>query len=206
MTCDFNTLPLPQAYSDPVNADEPGNPGAVDPGDGTKQIMYRNGQLSFAQATTVSCGGNTVDGILWAAVTPQLSTLAAHNPQQVNGIVSASTNAGIFCFSNAFAYMPSIAASSEGDMALVFNTSSATVYPSIAYSGRMAADAPGTMGQTGASATVVTGTSANTTGRWGDYSACALTTNLVSRGIAFCAGEYGGSDVWNTRLYQLRME
>jgi hypothetical protein len=202
-TCGFNSLPL--AYDDPQNAVEPGG-HVLDPGAGTKQIAYRNGRLYFALAITINCGGTVEDGIAWYDVVPQVTTLAAFNPQHVNGIVSAYSEANYWCFTNADSFMPTLHPGHENDMALVFNFSSSSIFPGIGYSGRMAADAPNDMGQGLNFGIVLFGSSSNTTGRWGDYSACALTTNLVTRGTLFCAGEYGGADVWNTRLYQLRME
>jgi hypothetical protein len=206
-TCGANTLPLP--YDDPVFADQPSGTATLYPGFGTKQIVYRDGQLYFALPAAYDCNGHTVDGILWAAVNPELTTFAAHNPQWVNGLVGAYTDSGIFCYINGQdAFMPTLEPGSEDDMALVFNYSSTSLHPSIIYTGRMADDQPGCMAQclTPTSAYVIAGTSDNTTGRWGDYSACSLVTNLVTRGIAFCGGEYGGSDKWNTELYELRME
>jgi hypothetical protein len=202
-TCDLNTLP--DTYADPGLATEPGG-GLIDPGLGMKQIMYRGGRLYFAQGSETNCGGFLQDGILWADVVPQLTTNAAHNPQWVNGLVSAYTEANYWCYTNADSLMPTLYPDTEDDMSLVFNVVSFTMFPSIAYTGRMAADAPGTMGQGGASHVVVTGTTASKSEGWGDYSACALTTNLVTRGILFCGGQYGGANAWNTRIYQLRME
>lgn len=102
-------------------------------------------------------------------------------------------------------------AGTEGDMVLAFNYSSSGIFPSIAHTGRTAADAPGTMGQSVNSAAVVFGAHSNDSGRWGDYSACALTTNSVTRGIMYCGGEFGGPHTvlgglgWDTELYGIRM-
>jgi hypothetical protein len=172
--------------------------------------MYHNGRIYFAMAIEINCSGNLHDGILWGDVQPQLTTAAAHNPQFINGFAN-NAEAAYQCYFSADAYMPTLAASTENDVALVYNYSSSSVFPSIVYSGRMAADAPGTMGQ-GNSFFVLGGTKSNDSTRWGDYSACALFTNLVSRGIIYCGGEYGGphaglgSKGWDTYLYALRME
>jgi hypothetical protein len=216
-TCVYTTLPLP--YDDPVAADQPGAPGSIDPGAGYKQVAYRNGQLYVAFPIEMNCSGNTHDGVYWAAITPQLTTKAAFNPQQSNGVYANYTQAGYFCYTDSNVYMPTLIADTEGDMTLVFNVSNATsIYPSIYYTGRTAADAPGTMeqqsanGTTSAGSVVVAGTHANGSGRWGDYSACALSTNMVTRGVVFCAGEFGGPNAdpsgfgWDTELYQIRMQ
>jgi hypothetical protein len=209
-TCAFSALPL--VYDDSIGATQPGTTAQVYTGDGYKQVAYRNGQLYFALPIGITCSGTVENGILWGIVTPQLSTFAAHNPQYSTGLYSNFSQAGYWCYSNADSYMPTLMAGTEGDAVLVMNYSSSGTYPSIAYTGRAAADAPGTMGQSVYSTQVIAGAHSNDSGRWGDYSACSLTTNLTTRGIVFCAGEYGGSHTalggygWDTELYGLRME
>ncbi|HEX9039193.1 MAG TPA: hypothetical protein VF808_19595 [Ktedonobacterales bacterium] len=211
-TCGLNTLPL--TYNDPAFASVPGASGALDTGFGFKQLAYRDGQLYVAISLAMTCSNSvTQDGILWAAVDPQLTTFAAHNPQWVNGIATSFTNAGYFCMQNADLYTPVLVAGTEGDMALAFGASSATIYPSVYFTGRAAEDAPGTMGQGEASHVVVSGQSVSVSGAsvWGFYSACSLTTNLVSRSIVYCANQFNGPAAhsgpgWDTELYALRME
>jgi hypothetical protein len=100
----------------------------------------------------------------------------------------------------------------EDDVLLVYNYSDGTsVYPSIIYNGRKATDANGQFGQltNGGGVTIVSGTHTNSSGRWGDYSACAIPLNSVTRGGIWCGGEYTGSEAspgWNTRLYNFRTE
>ena len=67
-------------------------------------------------------------------------------------------------------WMGSIAMDSAGNMGLGYSASSATVFPSVFYTGRLAADPPGTM-PLGENA-IVQGTGSQTAGgnRWGDYS------------------------------------
>jgi hypothetical protein len=70
-------------------------------------------------------------------------------------------------------FMPSLALDRAGNMALGYSTSSGTVFPSIAYAGRLAADPVNTFSQT--EQTFFTGTASQTgTNRWGDYSAMTL--------------------------------
>lgn len=208
-TCVGNTMPT--SYDDSIGAAQPGTSATVYPGDGFKQIAYRGGRLYFALPEAVNCSGHVHDGIYWGSVVPQLSTLAAHTPQWIAPVVSAYTELGVQCYSNADAYMPTLIPSSENDLTLVYNFSSSSTYPSITFTGRSNTDAPGTMGQ-GTSHTVVSGSHSNDSGRWGDYSACALTTNGGSRGIVYCGGEFGGSHTalggfgWDTELYTIRME
>jgi hypothetical protein len=206
-TCTGTTLPLP--YDDPIGAAQPGTGSLLYPGEGYKQVAYRNGQLYFAFPMDFSCSGNNHVGIYWGAITPQLTTKAVNNPQHVNGVVTAYSQAGYWCFSDADSYLPTLIADTEGDMTLMFTVSSSAINPSIMYTGRTAADAPGSMGQGGGWAWVLGGLANNTGGRWGDYSACALSTNMVTRGVVFCANEImngATSPAWNTELYQIRMQ
>jgi hypothetical protein len=209
-TCSLNSLPL--NYTDPNGAAEPGTTSLVYPGYGFKQIAYRNGQLYFAMPMAITCSGNLHDGILWAAVDPQLNAISGATPQTVSGIYANYSQAGYLCYSSADAYMPTLMAGQEGDIALVYNYSNASVPPSIVYNGRAAADAPGSMGQGSGGVYVVYGSNSNDSGRWGDYSACALLGNFTTRGTVYCGGEFGGPNTalgafgWDTEMYALRME
>lgn len=57
-------------------------------------------------------------------------------------------------------------------MALIFEASSATSYPGIAYTGCAAAGVPGSMGQDGSGALVVLGPNTNTSGVWSPNASC----------------------------------
>lgn len=69
-------------------------------------------------------------------------------------------------------WMGSLAQDSAGNMALGYSASSATIFPSVRYTGRLSTDTPGTMPQ--GEGEIIAGTGSNTaTGnaaRWGDYS------------------------------------
>jgi hypothetical protein len=204
LSCGQNNVGL--AYSDPITARQPGGPNNIDPGDGVKQIYYKAGHLYLSRTTAVA---GPSDGIWWAEIQPRLSTKAAHNPQQVNGLTVIQD--GILSYSGADVYMPTMMGTDEDDVLLVYNYSSGTVYPSILFNGRKATDANGQFGQVsnGGGVTVVSGTHTNASTRWGDYSACAVPLNSVTRGGIWCAGEYTGSRAdpgWNTRLYRVRLE
>src|SRR5260221_9111201 len=70
-------------------------------------------------------------------------------------------------------FMPSLALDRAGNMAMGYSTSSGTVFPSIMYAGRLAADPVNTFSKT--EQTFFTGTASQTgTTRWGDYSAMTL--------------------------------
>lgn len=203
---------LAGAYSDPPDAVQPGTTATVDPGAGVKQFMYKGGRLWFAFTTGVNWNGDstTRSGVYWTDIEPYLTTMSAHNPQWASGF--SNHQQGYYGYVGGYTYMGTLFPSDEGDASLVFNYSSSSVYPSIVYTGRQNADALGTMGQTGQSTYVIPGTNPNGSGRWGDYSACALNVQATTRGYVFCGGEYGGSLAsasgtgWNTRMYTLRLE
>jgi hypothetical protein len=70
-------------------------------------------------------------------------------------------------------FMPSLALDRAGNMAMGYSTSNGTVFPSIMYAGRLAADPVNTFSKT--EQTFFTGTASQTgTTRWGDYSAMTL--------------------------------
>jgi hypothetical protein len=81
------------------------------------------------------------------------------------------------------------------------------------YTGSAPTDALNTMGQGGSWNWVIQGAQ-NVNPRFfgGFTTTCALTTNLVTRGIVYCAGQYGGPQSsltgsgWDTELFALRME
>jgi len=67
-------------------------------------------------------------------------------------------------------WMGSVALDSAGNMALGFSVTGPSTFPSIRYTGRLAADPPNTMTLGETDLMVGTGSQTNSTGRWGDYS------------------------------------
>ena len=67
-------------------------------------------------------------------------------------------------------WMGSVALDSAGNMALGFSVTGASTFPSIRYTGRLAADPPNVMTLGETDLMVGTGSQTNSTGRWGDYS------------------------------------
>jgi Abnormal spindle-like microcephaly-assoc'd, ASPM-SPD-2-Hydin len=97
-------------------------------------------------------------------------------------------------------WMGSIAMDQSGDMALGYSVSSSSVYPSIYFTGRVAADMPGSME---GEQLIVSGSGSQTGGvsRWGDYS--AMTVDPVDDCTFWYTQEYiqsNGSFNWNTRI------
>jgi len=71
-------------------------------------------------------------------------------------------------------WMGSTAVDNAGNLAVGYSTSSSSVFPSIAYAGRLATDPPGTLGQGEATMFAGTGVQLDTVNRWGDYTAMCL--------------------------------
>jgi hypothetical protein len=202
LTCGNNTLPTPYAY--PVSAQEPGG-GSFVPYNGPSRIEYKAGMLHLSWTTAATVSGSMVDGIYWLDIEPQLTTVAAHNPQWINGMVIQ--NQGIWALSSqTYLFGPMLWTTDEQDDVLVYQvvSSAHNIYPSIGYTGRKATDAPNTLGQD-TSAFVMTGVRVSS----GGYPMCALPLNSVTRGIVWCSAGYGASQPnpgWDTRIFALRAE
>ncbi len=98
-------------------------------------------------------------------------------------------------------WMGSTAMNGSGSQAVGYSASSATVFPSIRYAGRLAGDPAGSLAQ--GEATLVAGTSSQThsSGRWGDYS--DLSVDPVDDCTFWYTTEYvtGASAPDNTRWH-----
>jgi len=97
-------------------------------------------------------------------------------------------------------WMGSIAMDQSSDIALGYSVSSSSVYPSIYFTGRVAADTPGSME---GEQLIINGSGSQTGGvsRWGDYS--AMTVDPVDDCTFWYTQEYiqsSGSLNWNTRI------
>lgn len=95
-------------------------------------------------------------------------------------------------------WMSSIALDQNGNTVLGYSTSSPSMFPSIRYAGRLAADPPNNMGQ--GEAVMFAGVASQTsTNRWGDYS---MTTADPTNNTDFWhVNEYStGGGAWRTRI------
>ena len=110
---------------------------------------------------------------------------------------------GTFGPNSSTRWMGSIAMDQSGDIALGYSVSSSSVYPSIYFTGRVAAD---TLGSMEGEQLIVNGSGSQTGGisRWGDYS--AMTVDPVDDCTFWYTQEYiqsTGSFNWNTRISNL---
>lgn len=123
-----------------------------------------------------------------------------------NNTVPSVFQQGTFAPDTAFRWMGSIAIDQAGDIALSYATSSGTLNPSVRYTARVPADAPGTMGQ--GEGSIVAGTGSQTGGlsRYGDYS--SLNIDPSDDCTFWATQEYlstNGSFNWNTRVASFKL-
>jgi hypothetical protein len=177
-----------------------GTGGTCVPQSGTTQkldtlgdrLMYRLAYRNFGDHESLvvnhSVTAGTGIGVRWYELRTTAGTLSLF--QQ-----------GTYAPDASYRWMGSIAQDQAGNMGLGFSTSSSTLHPAIAYTGRLAGDAAGVMTQ--GEATIIAGAGSQTGGltRWGDYSAMAVDP---SDGCTFWfTSEYipaNGSFNWKTRI------
>jgi hypothetical protein len=124
------------------------------------QLIYRevNGNQAIWLNHTVASQG--VAGVRWYEVrdpggSPQIYQQGTYQPDTKHR------------------WMGSLAVDMDGNMAVGYSVSSATMYPAIRYAGRLAGETPGLLPQ--AEATLYQGNGSQTsTTRWGDYSAMSI--------------------------------
>jgi hypothetical protein len=177
------------------------NGGTCIPQTGTTQqldsladrLMYRLAYRNFGDHESmvvnhsVTAGGST--GVRWYEL-------------RVSGGNVNVFQQGTYAPDSNYRWMGSIAQDQQGNMALGFSVSSGSLHPEIHYTGRLVADAAGTMGQ--GEGTIINGAgsqSGSGLSRWGDYSMMGVdptddctfwyTTEYLSTTGAFN---------WNTRI------
>lgn len=181
-----------------------GGPGTCIPQPGTTQrldslgdrlmfrLQYRNfgDHESVVVSHSITAGSSV--GERWYELRPSGSSLAVF--QQ-----------GTYAPDNTYRWMGSIAMDKSGDMALGFSTSSSSLHPGLAYTGRLVGDVAGTMPQ--GEATIFTGAGSQIPGagqpgnRWGDYS--EMTVDPTDDCTFWYVNEYipsNGNFNWHTRI------
>ncbi|CAG0937081.1 Xanthomonalisin [Thermoflexales bacterium] len=98
-------------------------------------------------------------------------------------------------------WMGSLAMDRDGNIALGYSVSSASTYPSIRYTGRLASDPLGTLPQGETNAITGSGSQTGSGSRWGDYS--AMSVDPVDDCTFWYTTEYfatTGTAPWRTRI------
>jgi len=93
-------------------------------------------------------------------------------------------------------WMGGIAMDGSGNIALGYNVSSQSIYPSLRYTGRLATDPLGTMPQ--GENTLVNGTAVNSSNRYGDYAAMSI--DPIDDCMFWFTGQWNASSQWSTRI------
>lgn len=167
------------------------------------RLMYRLAYRRFADGHealvvnhSVKRGGtkkNEIDGVRWYEIrSPGAATPTIY--QQ-----------GTFSPDSTSRWMGSIAMDKVGNIALGYSASSASVYPSLRYTGRLPTDALGTME---AENVILAGggSQLRTLNRWGDYSAMAL--DPIDDCTFFYTNEYlktSGTFNWSTFITSFKL-
>jgi IPT/TIG domain len=164
------------------------------------QYTNLNGTESLWLTHTVGSGGSpNVAQTRWYQLSVTSNTIASSPAQQSTWSPDSKNR-----------FMPSLAVDQNGDMALGYSVSDATMYPAIRYAGRLAGDPSNTLLQGETSLIEGTGfqcctfSDGSTNNRWGDYSAMTLDPD----GCTFWyTSEYYanqpttlGQDNWQTRI------
>ena len=125
------------------------------------RFVYRKigTQTSFVAAHTVDSGG--VNSVRWYEFRPSGATLVKYQ-------------AGTYQPDLTHRWMPSISMDKVGNIAMVYSSSSSTLYPSVTVAGRLATDTLGTLGQGESIVKAGTGSQTGTLTRWGDYAAMVV--------------------------------
>ena len=107
---------------------------------------------------------------------------------------------GTFAPDSTYRWMGSVAMDKAGDLAVGYSKSSSSVYPSIAFAGRVPTDPSGTL-EAETSVVSGTGSQTGTLTRWGDYS--AMTVDPTDDCTFWYTQEYiktNGTFNWSTRI------
>ncbi len=155
------------------------------------RLAYRNfgthESLTVNHSVAVSGGG----GVRWYEV---------QNPSGTPTVAQQGTYAP----DSTYRWMGSVAMDKSGDLAVGYSKSSSSVYPSVAFAGRVPTDPAGTLE---AETNVVSGTGSETAGltRWGDYS--AMTVDPTDDCTFWYTQEYiktNGTFNWSTRIVNFK--
>jgi hypothetical protein len=103
-------------------------------------------------------------------------------------------------------WMGSIAMNDNGDIALAYSVSGSTTSPSLRFTSRKAADAPGQMTQPETSIVAGAGYQTHTASRWGDYA--HLSADPIDGTALWFTGEYTATAslaAWRTRIAKIEL-
>ena len=167
---------------------QPGSQTELDPL--REVVMHRLQYRNFgSHETLVGCFVTDVDGtdhggIRWFEL------------RKSGGATWLLNQEGTFAPDSHHRWMASISMDGSGNIAMGYNVSSSTLAPSLRYVGRLSTDPPGTMPQ--GEHVIVNGTAANSSNRYGDYS--AMCVDPSDDCTFWFTGEYNPASSWSTRI------
>jgi hypothetical protein len=155
------------------------------------RLAYRNFGTHESLVANHSVTAGSSGGVRWYEI---------QNPNGTPTVAQQST----FAPDSNYRWMGSVAMDHNGDMALGYTISSSSVYPTVAYTGRLSTDPASTMES---EVTVASGSGSQNgnLSRWGDYS--AMQVDPVDDCTFWYTQEYmktTGSFNWNTRINTLK--
>ena len=145
----------------------------------------------------------TYEGIVLTYVVNKGSSIAAPRWYELRktGTTWSVYQQSTYSPDNTHRWMPSICYDAAGNIGLVYNVSSSTVYPGISYTGRKQCDALNTM--TYAENSIVAGTASNGSTRYGDYNHVVCDPDGVTFWVT---GEYNAASTWSTRIASFTLD
>jgi len=151
------------------------------------RLTYRNFGTHESLLVTKSVTAGAGSGIAWWEIrlpsgTPTIYQQGIYAPSDTN-----------------WRWMPSAAMDQAGDIAIGYSISSTTTHPSIAWVGRLAGDALGSMGSQTEAITTTGGANSVSASRWGDYS--SMTVDPSDDCTFWYTNEvYPATDSWTTKV------
>ena len=154
------------------------------------RAAYRNFGDHEALVTNYTVSSNSVAGVRWVELR-----------NVTNGPVTTPFQESTYQPDSTWRWMGSAAMDHNGNLAVGFSASSATINPQIRYAGRLASDPLNTLAQGEATLFAGTGSQTDTVSRWGDYS--DMTVDPVDDCTFWYTNEYyavTASFNWRTRI------
>jgi len=160
------------------------------------RLMYRyvyrnlNGKTSLLVSHSVTSNG--LSAVRWYEFQDTAATATSTPTVFQQGTFDGGTT---------HRWMPSISSDKNGNIALVYSSSSSTTFPSIATTGRLVTDPVGTMPQAESIVFAGLGSQTGTLQRWGDYAATVVDPgNNCSFWVSSEYQPANGSFNWATRI------
>lgn len=173
--------------------DQPGGGANLDPLREVvmHRLQYRNdvGQETLVGTLTTDVSGSDQAGKRWFVL------------EKAGGLWSLADE-GTYAPDGDSRWMGSISMDADGNIALAYNVSSNSTFPSLRYTGRLASDPAGTMPQ--GENVIINGSASNGNNRYGDYS--SMNVDPADDCTFWFTSQYNVASTWNTRITTFRFD